>query len=194
MLPLFITAWRNIRKKHLAALKQGMVVSAFEDLDLFLLVFSVVQLVLFGLLSWRMRKHPVFSIDIKITRAFQRLTSPFWRHLASAVSYLGGSPAMANTLVIPVVAALWKLRLRLEAAMTLGVPLTSLLAGTLMKRLVNRPRPGHMFVHVYKKKHTRSFPSGDVTSSMTFWGWLFILGMVLTKGKRPWQKAFASLP
>jgi membrane-associated phospholipid phosphatase len=93
-----------------------------------------------------------------------------------------------------VAAALWKLRLRLEAVMTLSLPLTSLLAGTLMKRLVNRPRPSRMLVQVYKKKDTRSFPSGDVTSSVTFWGWLFALGMVLSKGKRPWQKALASLP
>ena len=141
-----------------------------------------------------MRTHPVFPIDIKITRALQRLTSPFWRHLASAVSYLGGSPAIANPLAIPLAAALWKLRLRLEAAMTLSVPLTSLLVGTVMKRLVNRPRPSPMLVHIYKKKHTRSFPSGDVTSAVTFWGWLFALGMLLTKGKRPWQKALASLP
>jgi len=32
------------------------------------------------------------------------------------------------------------------------------------------------------------------TSSVTFWGWLFALGMLLTRGKRAWQKALATTP
>jgi membrane-associated phospholipid phosphatase len=163
-------------------------------LDHVLLALSAAQLALYGLLTWRIRTHPVFPIDEKITRTLQKLTSPVWQHLASAVSYLGGSPAIANTLAFPVAAALWKRRLRLEAVMTLGVPFTSLLAGTVMKRLVNRPRPGRMQVHVYERKHTRSFPSGDVTSSVTFWGWLFVLGMLLTQGKGLRQRALVAPP
>jgi len=163
-------------------------------LDHFLLLFSAVQLALFGLLAWRMRKHPVFTTDVKITRALQKHHSPFWQYLARMVGLLGGSPAIANTLAFPVAAALWKLRLRLEGAMTLTIPFTSSLTRKVLKRLVNRPRPSRMCVHVYDSEHSKSFPSGDVSSAVTFWGWLFALGMILAKGKGGWQKALASTP
>ena len=180
-------AKRNVRHE---ASKKGPSLK----LDRFLLVLSALQVALFGALAWRMRKHPVFPIDVKITSALQKHRSSFWRYLAITLSYLGGSPAIVNVLIIPVAATLWKLRLRLEAAMTISLPLTSTLARALMKRLVKRPRPNPLLVHVYKRKRTKSFPSGDVTSSVTFWGWLFALGMYLSRGKRSWQKALASLP
>ncbi|HLX59612.1 MAG TPA: phosphatase PAP2 family protein [Ktedonobacteraceae bacterium] len=165
-----------------------------EKLDRVLLWLSAAQLALFGLLAWRMRTHPVFPVDVQITRTLQKLSSPVWQHLASAVSYLGSSPAIANTLAFPVAAIMWKRRLRLEAIMTLGVSFTSLLAGTVLKRLVSRPRPRRTQVRVYERKHTRSFPSGDVTSSVTFWGWLFALGLLQTRGKRAWQRVLATFP
>src|SRR5947209_4186647 len=136
-------------------------------LDRFLLVLSALQIALFGILAWRMRKHPIFPIDVKITRALQKHRSALWRYLAITFSYLGGSPAIANVLIIPVAATLWKLRLRLEAAMTISLPLTSTLARALMKRLVKRPRPNPLLVHVYKRKRTKSFPSRDVTSTVS---------------------------
>ena len=187
-----VRAWRRNGPQKAARPSRSWY--AAVQLDHILPGLSAAQLALFGLLTWRMRTHPIFSVDKQITRTLQKLSSPAWYHLARAVSYLGSSPVIANTLACLLAAVLWKRRLRLEAVMTLGVPFSSLLAGMVVKHLVDRPRPRHTQVHVYERMHTRSFPSGDVTSSVTFWGWLFALGLLLTQGKRAWQKALVKTP
>jgi len=63
-----------------------------------------------------------------------------------------------------------------------------------IKGMVDRPRPSPLFVHITKQKRSESFPSGHVTASLDFWGWLFVLGMTLSKGIRPWQKGLSGLP
>lgn len=175
-----------------SAARSSLPRSPAEKLDHVLWGLSTAQLALFGLLTWRMRTHPILPIDEKITRTLQKLSSPVWYHLARAVSYLGSSPAIANTLACPLAVVLWKRHLRLEAVMTLGVSLSSLFAGTVVKRLVSRPRPRRIQVHVYERKQTRSFPSGDVISAVTFWGWLCALGLLLTQGKGLRQRALVA--
>jgi membrane-associated phospholipid phosphatase len=63
-----------------------------------------------------------------------------------------------------------------------------------MQRLVSRPRPSPLLVHVSHHKQSKSFPSGHVTSSLTFWGWLLAVGLFRLKGSQTRQKALLSIP
>ncbi len=82
------------------------------------------------------------------------------------VSTLTGSSASLNVLVVPTALVLWARRLR----------------------------PNPLLVHLSTRKQTKSFPSGHVTSSFAFWGWLFALGRLQRQRRRPWQKALLSIP
>ena len=59
----------------------------------------------------------------------------------------------------------------------------------LTQRMVDRPRPNPMLVHVAKQKSSKSFPSGHAATALAGWGWLFVLANRLLKGKQLWQKA-----
>jgi membrane-associated phospholipid phosphatase len=63
-----------------------------------------------------------------------------------------------------------------------------------LRQSINRPRPSPPFVQVRQKPHGKSFPSGHVISAVNFWGWLFIVGMRLLKGKPIWLRAMLGIP
>jgi len=74
------------------------------------------------------------------------------------------SEAFLNVLAVPLAMLLWKMRLRLEAVMTLAMCWTSMLARRGIKPLVDRPRPSVLLVLVKNQSRGKSFPSGDVAS------------------------------
>src|SRR5215472_16349762 len=135
-------------------------------------VLSSVQLALFGLLTWVVRKHAVLPIDILISRRLQKYHSPILRYGTITVSNCNKA-GLLDILVIPLTAALWKARLRLETVMTVGTCLTATLLRLGLRQGINRPRPHPPLVKVKQKPHGKSFPSGHVISSINFWGWLF---------------------
>ncbi len=159
-----------------------------------LLLASLVQLTLFVPLTWWVRKHPVDTTDIAITHTLQKSTSPFVRYTARGISTLGGSPRLLTVLLVPTVVALWKVHLRAASLMLVGLAVTNELFKTGMKHIVQRPRPSPLLVHVYQEVDGPGFPSGNVASALTFWGWLFALGMLRFKGTYWQQKAVLSLP
>jgi undecaprenyl-diphosphatase len=73
-----------------------------------------------------------------------------------------------------------------------GTVVANLLRLTL-RSIVKRPRPDSALVHVEKPGRHPSFPSGHVLASVGFWGWIFALSPLLTKGHRSQQKALRSL-
>ena len=160
----------------------------------FLLLPSILQLALFAPLAWWAHKHPVDARDVRITRALQKKRSSFLRNGVITITYISGSPAILRILTFPIAFVLWKLRLRLEAVMTVGVAMTSEVFKGLLQSIVNRPRPSPLLVHVYTNAHGKSFPSGHVVSSISFWGWLMALGTILWQRKRAWQKALLGMP
>jgi membrane-associated phospholipid phosphatase len=161
--------------------------------DQILPVLSAVQLTLFGLLTWVVRKHPILPIDVRISRRLQKYHSPIVRYGTVAVSNCNKA-GLLDVLVIPLAAVLWIARLRLEAVMAAGTCLTATLLRLVLRQSINRPRPHPPLVQVRQKPHGKSFPSGHVISAVNFWGWLFIVGTRLLKGKPAWQKALLSLP
>ncbi len=156
----------------------------------FLLVLSVVQLALFAPLAWLVRKHAALPIDILLSRAMQKRTSGLLRTTSVTISYTGEA-TLLNLLAIAVAGVLWKVRRRLEAMMLAGTCLTGTLLRVVIRTIVNRPRPNPLLVRMAQKPKGKSFPSGHVVTSVTFWGWLCILGLRYLKGR---QKALVSLP
>jgi membrane-associated phospholipid phosphatase len=156
-------------------------------------VLSSVQLSLFGLLTWVVRRHPVLPIDIRISRRLQKYNSPILRYGTVAVSNCNKA-GLLDMLVIPLATALWLARLRLEAVMTAGTCLTATLLRLVLRQSINRPRPSPPLVKVRQKPHGKSFPSGHVISAVNFWGWLFVVGTTLLKGQPDRQKVVLIVP
>ena len=75
--------------------------------------------------------------------------------------------------------------------MLVGTCWTGALFRVVLRLIVNRPRPNPLLVRMEQKPKGKSFPSGHVVASVTFWGWLFILGLQHLKGQ---QKALLSIP
>lgn len=154
---------------------------------------AAVQFALFvPLLLW-VRRHPVDTLDVKITRAMQQVRSPLLLNGARAISDLDW-PKFLTVAVFPVAFVLWKMRLHLEAVILLGMYLSSELAKSVIKHVVKRPRPAPPLVHRWKSAHGPSFPSGNVIASITLWGWLFTLGLLYWPRSPAWQKALLALP
>ena len=149
-----------------------------------LAALSVTQLTLFGILAWWVSEHTRDIDEIKFTSKITWYRSSTARHTVNVFSYMLGSPAILGTGAIPVVAMLWKARLRLEASLFVGTLTLGMLFQQLIKRFVYRPRPDMIFRRHRHRTHKESFPSGHTTTGTVFWGWLLILGMKYFKGKR----------
>ena len=151
-----------------------------------LLIIYAVQLSLFALLAFWVHLNPVNSIDLTITREFQESSASWLKISMEVVSYAG------STFVLPVLVLLtallfWFGGLRLEAIFVVALSVISLGINTLVKILVERPRPNSHFVDVFQAATGQSFPSGHVMAYMAFWGLLFSFGIILFKGVRWWR-------
>ncbi len=54
--------------------------------------------------------------------------------------------------------------------------------------------PQPMLVRVEQPRKGKSFPSGHVISSVTFWGWFLALGVVYLKDKPGWYRLLLGIP
>jgi undecaprenyl-diphosphatase len=142
-----------------------------------LLIASALQFALLVPLARWANKHRHPPIDVRITHLLQRKSPSLARRVIKVLNRIFSSGAVLNLLAIPLAALLWSMRLRLEAVMTLATCWTSGLVRTGLKALVGRPRPNPLLVKVTKQSSGKSFPSGDVSSSVIMWGWLAALGL-----------------
>ncbi len=149
-----------------------------------------IQLVLFALLARRVRRHPIFATDVRITHALQRYRAKWVRSTVGILTYVCGSPPIFRTVATLIALLLWKMQLRLEALLTLAITLSSALLKNELQRAINRPRPNPLLVEVHQKSKEKSFPSGHVTTALTFWGWFMALAAIRLKKKNRWQKLF----
>jgi membrane-associated phospholipid phosphatase len=155
---------------------------------IFPLMINVLQVVFFARLAQLVRLHAVDSTDIRITKAVQKNQSNTLIRAIKIFTYLTGSPPILRIMAVLIAFFFWRKQLRLEAVMTAGIGLLSNLCKDVLQKVVDRPRPSPALVHVYQKSHGKSFPSGHVISSITFWGWLAALLPMLFKGKRIWKR------
>ena len=163
-------------------------------LDQLLLLASFIQFALFVPLAWWTRRHPQPLVESVLTHTLQHKQPSLIRRIVLVVSTLLGSAVLLNVLAVPTAVIFWKRHLRVEALMTIGISWTNAMVRTLIKQMVHRPRPNPLLVRRTKLSQGKSFPSGHVASALTFWGWLFALGMLLLRGKRSWQKGLLGFP
>ena len=153
-----------------------------ENADGLALGLTTLQLTLFGLLARWVRKHPVSTRDIAFTRALQQRDSRLLRYAALSFTFIS-SPKIMMPVMVPVALIFWKKKLRLAAVMLTVLTLVNEVTKLWIKRIIDRPRPNPVLVHVYKSAHGQSFPSGNAVSAITFWGWLLAMGLIHLKGR-----------
>jgi len=149
---------------------------------------------LFVPLAWWAHKHRHPPIDVAITYIVQKKQTSFIRSVVRIANICLCSDAWLNVLVVPIAMLFWKMRLRLEALMTVGMCWTSALARRAIKQLVDRPRPSPILAHVKHQSRGKSFPSGDVASSVSLWGWVYALTRFQKQEVQPGKKLLLRLP
>jgi membrane-associated phospholipid phosphatase len=116
---------------------------------------------------------PQSFIDVAFSHEIQEHQNPPLDSLMKLVSWFGYSP---GSIIVVAAAALILLlfNYRREAVF---VALTSLagLVSTVVKILVNRPRPEEPIVHIVRKVGQQSFPSGHVLFYIVYFGFLTVL-------------------
>ncbi|HEV8481618.1 MAG TPA: phosphatase PAP2 family protein, partial [Candidatus Eisenbacteria bacterium] len=122
---------------------------------------------------------PYFSIDLTLTRALQSNHGALADQLMGAESWMG-FPPQAGVIAGVVLLGLFVSGLRWEAVAGLCAACNAV-AGTLIKLMVERPRPDADLVHVVSQMNTTGFPSGHVLEATAFGGYLIFLSYTLLK-------------
>ncbi|HZU69334.1 MAG TPA: phosphatase PAP2 family protein [Ktedonobacteraceae bacterium] len=163
----------------------------FGKTDALVVALASLQLTLLGLLAAWVRKHLVSVQDLRITHILQKKDSRFLHYAALICSYIS-SPKIMMPIQVPVSLFFWKKHLRLAVVVFAANSFLNEIIKLTIKHFVGRPRPNPALVRVYKRAGGKSFPSGNVASSVTFWGWLFALGLLHLKGRA--QKIVLAVP
>ncbi len=153
-----------------------------------LITLCLLQWLLFCCLAWWVHLHPSWFLDVMITHEWQRPQGIVGETM-KFVSMLGNVPYLFRTIVCLTAVLFWVFRYRLEAISILLVFELSIHLNSLVKMLVDRPRPTAMTVRVIEAAGGTSFPSGHVMSYVSYWGLLFVLGACVFKRKSWWQRA-----
>lgn len=146
---------------------------------LFVLIF------LFVTLSLLAKYSPYFGGDINISRSLQNIDNPLFRALMISISRPGDGLGMEIIIGSSLLSLLF-VGLKTEALMTFLFTSGSAVTGSLLKNIVDRPRPDISLVQTYQSLADRSFPSFHVLIYTTFFGYMFYLAM--TKVKTGWLK------
>jgi membrane-associated phospholipid phosphatase len=135
-------------------------------------IMLVAGLILVGLTYLAEQSGPN-AVDLTATLSIQKLDAPWFATLMYLVSWPGFPP---QSWALPlVVAAPFALRgLWVEALWLLGTQAATLL-DTIVKQVVNRPRPSHDLVGVLAPLTDPSFPSGHTVQYTVLFGFAFFL-------------------
>ena len=158
-------------------------------------VFAI-ALVAFGILAVCANVYAYFSWDLFVTHFIQSLDAPFMFALMRLVSLPGNGVTPFVTAASIIIAFLLFNRRSEAAGLLLSVGGSGLL-NSLLKNLIQRPRPTNSLVTVSTTLGTQSFPSGHVTFYVCFFGFLFFVAFALLPPRtlrRPLALALAALP
>jgi len=116
---------------------------------------------------------PLSFIDLDISREIQEHHNVTLDHFMAIISLFGTMPYSAIT--VGVTALLFFIvRLRKEAFFILLTALSGLVS-SLIKLLINRPRPAKDLVRIIEITREQSFPSGHTLFYTVFFGFLIII-------------------
>jgi len=116
---------------------------------------------------------PHSFVDLKFSQEMQEHQNPFLDTIMKLASWFGYFPGSAIVVLLGTL-LFFIFKYRTEA---LCVFLTSVsgLISSVIKILVNRPRPTAPAVRIVQKVHEQSFPSGHVLFYIVFFGFLIVL-------------------
>ncbi len=153
--------------------------------DTLLLMAAIAQFALFIPVAIWAATHQEPAAEITLTRLLQKKQTQRSRHLIHIVNTSLCSSASSKTLLIPIAALLWKNQHHSDALATLATNWLGYLLNIVIKHVVKRPRPSPLFVRINKARNRRSFPSGDVVSTVSLWGWISALILLSKNATRP---------
>ncbi|GAA4310286.1 phosphatase PAP2 family protein [Mucilaginibacter gynuensis] len=134
---------------------------------------------------------PTTFIDIKFSEEIQEHRNPLLDTIMKAISWPGTVPA--SPIIVFVTALLFYLfRYKKEALFVLLTLLSGLLS-TIIKWLVNRPRPSDTLVIIMGKSSQQSFPSGHVLFYVIFFGFITVLMFELKSIAKPLRLSIAAV-
>jgi membrane-associated phospholipid phosphatase len=116
---------------------------------------------------------PNSGIDVKFSREIQEHQNPFVDELMYLISTPGYMPE--SVIMVLTTALLFFLFKYKKAALFILLTGLSGLLSTIVKALVNRPRPSEDLVRIVLKTTQQSFPSGHVLFYVIFFGFLVLL-------------------
>lgn len=154
-------------------------------------VYLLAAMVGFAILFVLATNLPYLPVDLTITHAVQSYHARWFLSLMQWISWPGFSPqtsVITGALCLLVFAT--GLRWEAVCAAVAGVGGAGL--GTVIKFIVQRPRPGADLVSVVEQLNSYSFPSGHVLFYTAFFGFLFYLTYTLFK-RAAWRALVLAL-
>lgn len=142
-----------------------------------LVVFSVLQFVLLGLLSRNVRTSPIKAREVRFVQKLQKGQPQWLTKSVKILSLASGSPKILNIASTAVVGVLWWKGKRFEAIASVIHIAGAFLVRRVLGQYVNRPRPGKLLSEVHGKRKGDSFPSGHVTTMLLVWVWWAALAL-----------------
>jgi membrane-associated phospholipid phosphatase len=131
----------------------------------------------FAVLTIFVLLDPLSAIDKEFSEEIQEHHNKLLDELMKAISWFGYFPG--SIIIVIGTSLLFLLYNYKKEALFITLTALSGLISTLVKWLVNRPRPVPDLVRVVEKTNQQSFPSGHVLFYTTFFGFLVLLMYVL---------------
>jgi membrane-associated phospholipid phosphatase len=117
---------------------------------------------------------PYFKLDLLISKELQGINSVLFQNIMWFVTDIGNQPTMVIIVAVTGV-VLYIFRQRTEAVIGTLAAAGSALSGSLLKIIVNRPRPDAGLIHVSVWLSDKSYPSNHVLVFTVFFGFLLYL-------------------
>lgn len=130
-------------------------------------------IILFLLLAFFVATYPPSAIDLAVSTAVQRNHTPFMDQVMAGISWFGHVP-VAIAMVLITSGLFYFFKYRRESLFIILV-LTSGLVNSVIKIIVNRPRPTKELVRIVEIAKHESFPSGHTLCYTIFFGFLIMM-------------------
>ncbi|RYU90664.1 phosphatase PAP2 family protein [Mucilaginibacter terrigena] len=145
----------NIRRQHILLLVLTLIIAGFIGLSVLVVLY------------------PAMSIDVRVSHEIQEHQNAFFDQLMYLISTPGYMPE--SVIMVAVTSVIFFLfKYKKAAAYVLATGLASLIS-TIVKALVNRPRPSKDLVRILHDTAQQSFPSGHMLFYVVFFGFMMLL-------------------
>ena len=146
------------------------------------LLLWVVALAAFVAMAAFASAHDRFGGDLWLTAQVQEIDGQVFANALDYTAEFGDLPLMVIVAVAGA-AAVWRAAGPGDAVL-LVLTLGSRLANSVVKEIIERPRPSPSLVHVDSQPSSFSFPSGHADTVMVLFGFIFYLSAVYLKDAR----------